>query len=163
MVLVSSPFTKRHYFFHSIIDRRPNQMSILSSFNSSKAHFENLIWSIATPETDTKTKHKDDLIDKHGGEVHRKDKCTPKREVLRRRMTSIGRFTLRSQTEENPSIISFFVALVHEEGKDINVEDFGKICEERVMQKYDRFCFRVSSVDDRYFEVRKQICYFALA
>ncbi len=73
---------------------------------------------------------------------------------MRRQMSSIGRFSLRSQTKENPSIITFFVALVHDDGNDISEEEFIQLWEERVMKKYDRFTFQVCSDDDRYFEVR---------
>jgi hypothetical protein len=100
--------------------------------------------------------HEDTLNDKNE-HLHTQNKPRPRTNIiLKRQMTSIGRFALRSQTEENPSIISFFVALVHEEGKDINVDEFTEIWEKRVMDKYDRFRFQVSSEDDRYFEVSKE-------
>jgi len=76
---------------------------------------------------------------------------TPK--VLHRQMTSLGRFTLMSQTEENPSIITFFVALVHAAGKDLDVKDFQCAFSKRVMECHERFSCQVSRDDDRFFEV----------
>lgn len=92
------------------------------------------------------------------------DKISPEnRKVMRKQMTSIGRFSLASQTKENPSVISFFVALAHEAGRDIDLDEFSDRWEQRVMKKHDRFGFRVSLDDERYFEVSLYIDKFLLS
>ncbi len=69
-------------------------------------------------------------------------------------MTPIGRFALLSQTERNPSILSFFVALGNEKGMDpISMKEFEDLWKSRVMNKHERFRFRVSKDGTRYFEV----------
>lgn len=74
--------------------------------------------------------------------------------LLRRQMTPIGRFALLSQTERNPSIISFFVALANKKGaKPIGIEEFEKLWRTRVMSKHERFKCHVSEADNRFFEV----------
>lgn len=88
----------------------------------------------------------------------RKGSPTINRKSLRKQMTSIGRFSLSSQTEENPSIISFFVALVHKDGKDMSMEAFNKIWNERIVSKYERFRFHICKEDSRYFEVSLFLC-----
>lgn len=73
---------------------------------------------------------------------------------IHRSMSSIGRFALRSQTKRNPSIISFFVAFSNEKGtKEIDLDEFGKLVQDRVMTKHERFRSRVDAKDDHYFEV----------
>ena len=76
--------------------------------------------------------------------------------ILRRKMSSIGRFSMKSQTFENPSNITFFVALAHNRGDEFTIEDFTSLWRSRVMEKFERFRSCVSSDDDRYFEVRRQ-------
>lgn len=92
--------------------------------------------------------------------------------ILHRSLSSIGRFALRSQTTQNPSIISFFVALSNKKGtKEMSQKDFGKLIQERVVTTHERFRSRICSNDDRYFEVslddsfstlRDTACYFSL-
>jgi len=78
-----------------------------------------------------------------------------KDDMLHRTLSSIGRFALRSQTRRNPSIISFFVALSNErDKKELDLQEFGELIQERVMKKHERFQCRICSKDDRYFEVR---------
>eukprot|EP00979_Chaetoceros_neogracilis_P004746 scaffold824_cov132-Chaetoceros_neogracile.AAC.8 len=72
--------------------------------------------------------------------------------VIQRQLTSLGRFTLRSQTEENPSIIAFFLALAHDSDKDLSLHDFQSTWEKRVMEKHERFRCQVSREDDHFFE-----------
>jgi len=86
--------------------------------------------------------------------VEAKDNQQRNNKALRKQMTSIGRFSLASQTEENPSIISFFVALAHKAGEDIDIDALSEMWEQRVMQKHERFGFKVSDDVDGYFEVR---------
>lgn len=72
---------------------------------------------------------------------------------LQRQMTSIGRFSLRSQTESNPCIVTFFVALLNECGREeMNLNEFEKLWRGRVMDRHERFRCRVCD-DDRFFEV----------
>lgn len=74
--------------------------------------------------------------------------------LLRRQMTPIGRFALLSQTERNPSILSFFVALGNEKGVDpISMDEFEDLWKSRVMNKHERFRCRVSEDGNKYFEV----------
>ena len=73
--------------------------------------------------------------------------------VLQRQMTSLGRFALRSQTVENPSIITFFVAFDHESEEDFTAEELQSMWGERVMGYHERFRCQVSKDNDRLFEV----------
>jgi hypothetical protein len=73
--------------------------------------------------------------------------------ILVRQMTTLGRFAFRSQTVQNPSVITFFVALTHEAGKELDLKEFQNIWEERVIDKHERFRCQISPEDDRYFEV----------
>lgn len=112
-------------------------MAILSTLGSSNRLLDYLLWAFTT------SKVEDD-------KAMERQKC----KILRKQMTSIGRFSLVSQTEENPSVISFFVALAHDTDKDIGVDDFKELWQKRVMKRHDRFGFQVSSEDYKYFEVR---------
>lgn len=76
--------------------------------------------------------------------------------IIHRQLTSIGRFTMRSQTKEHPSIICFFVSLAHEEGNLLDIRDFRRAWKKRVIDQHERFHSRVCSTDDRYFEVVDQ-------
>eukprot|EP00561_Arcocellulus_cornucervis_P004599 CAMPEP_0185808218 /NCGR_PEP_ID=MMETSP1322-20130828/5486_1 /TAXON_ID=265543 /ORGANISM="Minutocellus polymorphus, Strain RCC2270" /LENGTH=603 /DNA_ID=CAMNT_0028504421 /DNA_START=365 /DNA_END=2176 /DNA_ORIENTATION=+ len=79
---------------------------------------------------------------------------TSKQRTLRRRMTAIGRFALRSQTKRNPCIITFFVASSNPRGqKGMGRKELEELWSSRVMEKHERFHSRISSEDDRYFEV----------
>jgi len=70
-------------------------------------------------------------------------------------MTSVGKFALLSQSERNPSIISFFIALTNtDEGMDI--EEFEQLWSE-VMKKHDRFRFRVREDGKCFEEAHKSI------
>lgn len=113
-------------------------LSTFRSFVSPIGILKTLIWAL-TPKV-----------------AENKSSYPTNKKVLRKQLTSIGRFSLVSQTDQNPSVISFFVALAHETGKDMNADEFSEIWEERVMKKYDRFGFQVSSEDDRYFEENKK-------
>eukprot|EP00567_Pseudictyota_dubia_P016914 CAMPEP_0197459574 /NCGR_PEP_ID=MMETSP1175-20131217/51760_1 /TAXON_ID=1003142 /ORGANISM="Triceratium dubium, Strain CCMP147" /LENGTH=595 /DNA_ID=CAMNT_0042994489 /DNA_START=141 /DNA_END=1928 /DNA_ORIENTATION=+ len=74
--------------------------------------------------------------------------------VLRRRLTSIGRFSLRTQTERNPSIISFFLAFSNQRGRDgMNMKELEWVWRKRVMDRHERFRSRICEEDDRFFEV----------
>jgi hypothetical protein len=74
--------------------------------------------------------------------------------VIQRQLTSLGRFTLRSQTDENPSIITFFLALVHDSDKGLSLHDFQSTWQKRVMEIHERFSCQISEEDDHFFEVR---------
>ena len=82
--------------------------------------------------------------------------------VLRRCLTSIGRFTIRSQTDLNPSNIAFFLALGNRQGeKAMDTENLEALWRRRVMDKHERFRSRLCQEDDRFFEVRENItCLF---
>ncbi len=116
---------------------------------SSKAYLASLLTTTTSAEKSASRKGNDSL-ERHGTS----NRHPTSSKLLRKQMTSIGRFSLSSQTEENPSIISFFVALAHEEGKDLNLEAFNSLWSERIMSKYERFRFHVCREDNRYFEVR---------
>lgn len=73
--------------------------------------------------------------------------------LLHRQMTSLGRFAMRSETTTNPSNITFFVALAHESGKDLDLHDFQAAWAKRVMERHERFRCHVSIQDDRFFEL----------
>mmetsp|Transcript_22056 Transcript_22056/g.46431 ORF Transcript_22056/g.46431 Transcript_22056/m.46431 type:complete len:687 (-) Transcript_22056:26-2086(-) len=92
--------------------------------------------------------------------------------VLRKRMTSIGRFSLKSETEGNLSIPTFFLALSGEKKKNatfsssttgpstlftgkrlFTMEDFEAAWIERgIPNRHPRFHSTVSAHDDSYFE-----------
>jgi hypothetical protein len=75
------------------------------------------------------------------------------RKQLKRTLTSIGRFALRSEPV-NPCVICFFVATSNERGKKaLTAADLGRLMNERVLSKHERFRSRVSPVDDRFFQV----------
>jgi hypothetical protein len=75
------------------------------------------------------------------------------RKQLKRKLTSIGRFALRSEPV-NPCVICFFVATSNERGKKaLTAADLGHLMNERVLSKHERFRSRVSPADDRFFEV----------
>ena len=82
-------------------------------------------------------------------------KTNPK--VLHKQMTPIGKFALLSQTERNPSIISFFIALASKDegmnalnkaGEGMNREEFEQLFYE-ALKKYSRLR---SHIKDGYFE-----------
>jgi len=74
--------------------------------------------------------------------------------VLRRKLTSIGRFSLRSQSERNPCIISFFLAFSNKRGKKrMDLTEMESVWRKRVMDKHERFRSRICDGDDRFFEV----------
>jgi hypothetical protein len=87
-------------------------------------------------------------------DVEKPKKSKPK---LHRLMTSIGRFTLRSQTEQNPSILTCFIALAHEADKDLLIEEFSRLWNDRVLKKYDRFRSTVCKRDEKYFHIDDHI------
>ena len=63
--------------------------------------------------------------------------------VLRKSMTPIGKFALLSQTERNPSIISFFIALASKDDNGMGIDEFEQLWKE-VLMKNERFRFHVS-------------------
>lgn len=80
--------------------------------------------------------------------------------VLRKRMTSIGRFSMQSETPRNLSIPTFFIALSSKKNDDaggagagMSSSDFESAWMRSGMPgRHPRFHSRVSSQDDRYFE-----------
>lgn len=76
--------------------------------------------------------------------------------TIHRQMTSIGRFTMRSQTAENPSIICFFVSLAQEKDNVLDIRDFRRVWKKRVVDQHERFHSHICPDDDRYFEVVDQ-------
>jgi hypothetical protein len=83
-----------------------------------------------------------------------------KKTTLHRSLSSIGRFALKSQTKRNPSIIAFFVSISNEKGqKEVGLEEFGELIQERVMTNHERFRSKICADDDRYFEVGPFVFY----
>ena len=75
--------------------------------------------------------------------------------VLRKQMTPIGRFALASQTEMNPSIITFFIALSNKIGQQpLELSDFEKLWKSRITseKRHERFDCCVSKVNAGYYE-----------
>eukprot|EP00562_Extubocellulus_spinifer_P004052 CAMPEP_0178516264 /NCGR_PEP_ID=MMETSP0696-20121128/25014_1 /TAXON_ID=265572 /ORGANISM="Extubocellulus spinifer, Strain CCMP396" /LENGTH=723 /DNA_ID=CAMNT_0020146515 /DNA_START=60 /DNA_END=2231 /DNA_ORIENTATION=+ len=90
--------------------------------------------------------------------------------LLRRRMTSIGRFSMKSETKENPSIPTFFIALSGKPSRkgDGNIDRTTSTCgscrgmssgefestwmKSEMPSRHPRFHSRVSSQDDRFFQ-----------
>lgn len=96
------------------------------------------------------------IISKNEKESSQKENANPKKNV-HRQLTSLGRFTLRSQTDENPSNISFFVAFAHDKDDALPVEDFQQLWTKRVMSHHERFHFAIGD-DDHYFKVCFSLC-----
>lgn len=71
----------------------------------------------------------------------------------RRQMSLIGKFSLTSQTTENPSIITFFAKL---RGKHFSMNEFDELWRHRVMNKHERFNCHVSLTHPGNFEVEKK-------
>lgn len=78
----------------------------------------------------------------------------PTTTVLRKRMTSIGRFSMQSETPRNLSIPTFFLALSNKnDDHGMSSSEFESIWMRSSMpRRHPRFHSRVSSQDDRYFE-----------
>jgi hypothetical protein len=88
-------------------------------------------------------------------------------------MTPLGRFSLKSETKENPSIPTFFMALAggtpkyippmpfssiqnlqQKHPSSMNLSELEFIYKERdFFSRHDRFKCKVSDKDDRFFEV----------
>ena len=81
------------------------------------------------------------------------------RRPFQRKMSSLGRFTLQSETPENPSIMTFFLLLTHKNGRDVELEEFNDLLQRRMLDKYERFNARVSPQNGAFFEVRKYRVY----
>eukprot|EP01083_Nonionella_stella_P159862 521950_1 len=64
--------------------------------------------------------------------------------IFHRQMTSLGRFAVQSESVANPNIITFFVALAHKAGEDLDVNDFRGAWASRVMERHERFRSQVS-------------------
>jgi hypothetical protein len=59
-----------------------------------------------------------------------------------------------SQTDRNPSIISFFIALGNKNGaKGVTIREFETLWKSRIMNKHDRFKCCVDDTGNRYFKV----------
>eukprot|EP00550_Attheya_septentrionalis_P009860 CAMPEP_0198287116 /NCGR_PEP_ID=MMETSP1449-20131203/6033_1 /TAXON_ID=420275 /ORGANISM="Attheya septentrionalis, Strain CCMP2084" /LENGTH=538 /DNA_ID=CAMNT_0043985019 /DNA_START=105 /DNA_END=1721 /DNA_ORIENTATION=+ len=74
---------------------------------------------------------------------------------IRRAMTSIGRFAIKSQDADcPPHVITIFIAAAVEMGMpEMTVEEFEKLWENRVVSKHERFRSRVCADNNKYFEV----------
>jgi hypothetical protein len=71
-------------------------------------------------------------------------------------MTSIGRFSLESETSTNPSIPTFFIALAG--SKPLTAQGFEELWEERGMEtKHPRFHHAVSPTHKGYFERTQEL------
>jgi hypothetical protein len=83
----------------------------------------------------------------------------PKNEkVLRKQMTAIGKFALASQTERNPSIITFFIALSNKLGTPpMGIEEFERLWKSKIMseKRDERFDYCVSKDASGYFDKRR--------
>ncbi|KAL3794874.1 hypothetical protein ACHAWO_007648 [Cyclotella atomus] len=77
--------------------------------------------------------------------------------LFTRQMTPIGRFSFMSQTESNPSIITFFIALANDNGtKDVDMEVFEELWKTRIMNKHERFQCRVPKTRNHCFEINER-------
>ena len=74
----------------------------------------------------------------------------------RRQLTPIGKFSLLSQTERNPSIISFFIALASKDDKGMGIVEFRQLWNE-VLSKHERLRFCVSDGDNCFEDRTKSI------
>ncbi len=75
--------------------------------------------------------------------------------VLRKQMTPIGKFALASQTERNPSIITFFIAPSNKLGhQPMGISEFETLWKSRIMseKRHERFDCCVSKAAGGYFE-----------
>jgi len=92
-----------------------------------------------------------DNIDDNGSEIR---KIRADRPVFKRQMTSIGRFSLRSQTTHNPSIVTFFIAFANKKDSEaMTLKEFENLWRRRVMDRHERFRCHVCEDDDSYFEI----------
>eukprot|EP00978_Attheya_sp_CCMP212_P023293 scaffold71048_cov55-Attheya_sp.AAC.1 len=73
---------------------------------------------------------------------------------IRRAMTSIGRFAIKSQDADcPPHVITVFIATAVKRGMpEMTVEEFEKLWENRVVSKHERFRSRVCADNNKYFE-----------
>jgi hypothetical protein len=85
-----------------------------------------------------------------------KSKEQAKSAYHRRRLTPIGKFTLLSQTERNPSIIAFFCALAIKDDKGMEIGEFRQLWNE-VMSKHERLRFCVPDADNFFADGSKSI------
>lgn len=90
---------------------------------------------------------------KQRGDLKRSSAPSKSKVEFRRQTTSIGRFSLKSETATNPLLVTFFAALANEPGKDLDVDEFQTMWGERVMRKHERFRSRVCEWDNRFFEI----------
>ena len=77
--------------------------------------------------------------------------------VLRKQMTPIGKFALASQTEQNQSIITFFIALSNKIGhQPLGISEFERLWKSRIMseKRHERFdcCVSKEAAGGGYFE-----------
>eukprot|EP00816_Leptocylindrus_hargravesii_P012561 CAMPEP_0196816426 /NCGR_PEP_ID=MMETSP1362-20130617/55281_1 /TAXON_ID=163516 /ORGANISM="Leptocylindrus danicus, Strain CCMP1856" /LENGTH=609 /DNA_ID=CAMNT_0042193761 /DNA_START=53 /DNA_END=1882 /DNA_ORIENTATION=- len=87
------------------------------------------------------------------GDLKRSSAPSKSKVEFRRQTTSIGRFSLKSETATNPLLVTFFAALANEPGKNLDVDEFQTMWGERVMRKHERFRSRVCEWDNRFFEI----------
>lgn len=67
-------------------------------------------------------------------------------------MTSVGHFSLASQTPNNPSVASFFMTMVGEK-PGFTSRDFQELWEERgIPERHPRFHYKISETNQGYFE-----------
>lgn len=78
--------------------------------------------------------------------VQSRSKTEKNKKLLRRQMTPIGTFAMLSQTEKNPSISSFFIALASKEKEGMGIEQFEDLFS-HVLKDHPRFRFRVNRAD----------------
>lgn len=74
---------------------------------------------------------------------------------LKTRMTSVGHFSLASQTPNNPSVASFFMTMVGDK-PGFTTKDFQELWEERgIPERHPRFHYAISETNQGYFEPEK--------
>lgn len=75
--------------------------------------------------------------------------CRP----YQRQMSSLGRFSLQSETPENPSVMTFFLLLGHNYESDVNLEEFNSLLQRKMLDMYERFNARICPMNETAFEV----------
>jgi len=118
----------------------PSWMLLLLGMVSIKV----VLWKRNTLERD---KYRDVMI-QHLDSGNKKGKCLEmsfhaSRRPYKRQMSSLGRFSLQSQTPENPSVMTFFLLLNHDEGQDISLEELNHLLQKLMLDRYERFNARI--------------------
>jgi hypothetical protein len=80
------------------------------------------------------------------------------RRPYQRQMSSLGRFSLQSETPENPSLMTFFLLLGHNKKNDVKLEELNDLLQRQMLDRYERFNARICPKDGTTFEVRKETC-----